>query len=173
MPNVLSKLPDIIGAWIGMAIGIFLMPLFFLPAFLFGWIMWDWASPAAIYSFIYDKTLMILIGVALLLFLIWTEGLRHRWMRHMPWPNSSTRRRTLGGYGATTLTGTEISSKPTGAFTTLRSRKTRLLRTCSNTCLRCIGAIRRRCHSSPNGWRFCMSAATFEAAMSGILVTDR
>lgn len=76
MPNVLSKLPDIIGAWIGLAIGLFLMPLFFLPAFLFGWIMWDWASPAAIYSFIYDKTFMIVIGMALLLLLIWTEGFK-------------------------------------------------------------------------------------------------
>jgi len=76
MPNVWSKLPEIIGAWIGLAIGLFLMPLFFLPAFLFGWIMWDWASPAAIYSFLYDKTFMTIIGVALLLLLIWTEGFK-------------------------------------------------------------------------------------------------
>ncbi|MDW2776291.1 hypothetical protein [Pseudomonas sp. BEA3.1] len=76
MPSVWSKLPEIIGAWIGLAIGLFLMPIFFLPAFLFGWIMWDWASPAAIYSFIYDKTLMTVVGVALLLLLIWTEGFK-------------------------------------------------------------------------------------------------
>ncbi|MCS4312436.1 hypothetical protein M2397_002739 [Pseudomonas sp. BIGb0381] len=76
MPNVLSKLPDIIGAWIGLAIGLFLMTLFLLPAFLFGWIMWGWASPAAIYSFIYDKTFMIVIGAAFMLLLIWTEGFK-------------------------------------------------------------------------------------------------
>lgn len=76
MPNVWSKLPEIIGAWIGLAIGLFLMPLFFLPAFLFGWIMLDWASPAAIYSFLYDKTFMTIIGVGLLLLLIWTEGFK-------------------------------------------------------------------------------------------------
>ncbi len=76
MPNVWSKLPEIIGAWIGLTVGLFLLPIFFLPAFLFGWIMWDWASPAAIYSFIYDKTFMIVVGVALLLLLIWTEGFK-------------------------------------------------------------------------------------------------
>ncbi|EOV0931924.1 hypothetical protein ACOLSI_000265 [Pseudomonas aeruginosa] len=76
MPNVWSKLPEIIGAWIGLAVGLFLLPIFFLPAFLFGWIMWDWASPAAIYSFIYDKTFMTAAGVALLLLLIWTEGFK-------------------------------------------------------------------------------------------------
>ncbi|WLH23473.1 hypothetical protein PSH76_26215 [Pseudomonas sp. FP215] len=76
MPNVWSKLPEIIGAWVGLAIGLFLMPLFLLPAFLFGWIMCDWASPAAIYSFLYDKTFMTIVGVALLLLLIWTEGFK-------------------------------------------------------------------------------------------------
>ncbi len=76
MPNIWSKLPEIIGAWIGLAISLFLMPLFLLPAFLFGWIMWGWASPAAMYSFIYDKTFMIIIGLALLLLLIWTEGFK-------------------------------------------------------------------------------------------------
>ena len=62
MPSVWSKLPEIIGAWIGLAVGLFLMPIFLIPAFLFGWIIWDWASPAAIYSFIYDKTLMTSLG---------------------------------------------------------------------------------------------------------------
>lgn len=76
MPSVWSKLPEIIGAWIGLAIGLFLIPLLFLPVFLFGWVMWDWASPAAIYSFTYDKTIMTIIGAALLLLLIWTEGFK-------------------------------------------------------------------------------------------------
>jgi hypothetical protein len=31
--------------------------------------MWDWASPAAIYSLIYDKIFMIIVRVALLLLL--------------------------------------------------------------------------------------------------------
>lgn len=76
MPNVWSKLLEIIGAWISLAIGLFLMPLFFLPAFLFGWIVWDWASPATIYSLLYDKTFITIIGVALLLILVWTEGFK-------------------------------------------------------------------------------------------------
>lgn len=76
MPNFWSKLLEIIGAWISLAIGLFLMPLFFLPAFLFGWIVWDWASPATIYSLLYDKTFITIIGVALLLLLVWTEGFK-------------------------------------------------------------------------------------------------
>ena len=76
MPNVWSKYTEIIGSWLGLAIGLFLISIFLLPAFLFGWIMWDWASPVAIYSFIYDKAVMAVVGVALIFFLIWTEGFK-------------------------------------------------------------------------------------------------
>lgn len=68
MPNVWSKYTEIIGSWLGLAIGLFLISIFLLPAFLFGWIMWDWASPVAIYSFIYDKAVMAVVGVALIFF---------------------------------------------------------------------------------------------------------
>jgi len=33
-------------------------------------LMWNWASPAAIYSFIYDKSHMAVVKAALLLLLI-------------------------------------------------------------------------------------------------------
>lgn len=125
------------------------------------------------YSFICDKTFMIVIGVALLLLLIWTEGFKASLDDAPALAKFQYETPNPGGYGATTLAGTEISSKPIGASTTSRSRKTRLLCTCSNTCLRCIGGIRRQCHSSPNGWRFSVSTATFEAAMSGTLVKGR
>ena len=59
-----------------LVVGMFLMPILILPPLLFGWIIWDWASPAAIYSFIYDKGFMAGCGVALLLLLTWTEGFK-------------------------------------------------------------------------------------------------
>ncbi|MNE63377.1 hypothetical protein D3C76_1458550 [compost metagenome] len=46
MPNAWLKLSDIIGAWIGLAIGLFLASILFIAPLSFEWMMWNWSSPA-------------------------------------------------------------------------------------------------------------------------------
>jgi hypothetical protein len=76
MLNKGTKLATVIGGWVGMAIGMFIMPISILPLLIFGWFAWNWSSPLAIYSFIYDKETMAIAGVLILLFLIWAEGFK-------------------------------------------------------------------------------------------------
>lgn len=76
MSNWGSKIAIVTGSWIGLAIGMFFLPMLFLPVIVFGWVMWGWASPVAIYTFIYDKQHMAIAGFAMLLFLILAEGFK-------------------------------------------------------------------------------------------------
>jgi hypothetical protein len=69
-------MPQVVGSWFGLAIILLVMPVFFIPVFLLSWMIWDWASPTAIYSFLYDSGHMTIVGLAMLLFLVWQEGFK-------------------------------------------------------------------------------------------------
>lgn len=76
MPSFWLKLSDIVVAWLSSVVVLLLLPIVSLPVLVFGWLVWGWYSPAAIYSFLYDKDFMAVAGMALLLLLIWTEGVK-------------------------------------------------------------------------------------------------
>lgn len=76
MPNIWLKLSDVLGAWILCVVFLLIAPLLFFPITVMGWLGSGWKSPAAIYSFIYDKNQMAVIGVLLMLLLVWKEGFK-------------------------------------------------------------------------------------------------
>lgn len=68
------KIAEVIGAWVGFSIGVFVLPIFFFPIFLIGWIFWSTPSPNAVYSAIYDNAKIACFILLLLVF--WLEAFK-------------------------------------------------------------------------------------------------
>ncbi|QJQ22924.1 MULTISPECIES: hypothetical protein [unclassified Pseudomonas] len=76
MPNIWLKLSDVLGAWFVSALVLLIAPILFFPFTVIGWLAFGFASPAAVYSFTYDKDHMAVVGVLLMLLLAWKEGFK-------------------------------------------------------------------------------------------------
>lgn len=76
MPNIRLKLSDVLGAWFVSALVLLIAPILFFPFTVIGWLAFGFASPAAVYSFTYDKDHMAVVGVLLMLLLAWKEGFK-------------------------------------------------------------------------------------------------
>lgn len=76
MFNVGEKVASIVGALIGLGIGLMILPPFGLPAFVISWWIFDTPSPWAIYTFIYDKQHVAIILLVAFVFLAWMVGFK-------------------------------------------------------------------------------------------------
>jgi hypothetical protein len=101
-------------------------------------------------TFIYDKTFMIAVGVALLLLLIWTEGFKASLDEAPTLAKFQYEMPNLGWLRRYYLRRNDLIEAYWRVYN-YEVKKTRSRCTCSSTCPRCIGATPRRCRSSPRG----------------------